>query len=158
MRSWRNAPRPTRLPWTRMSRCCLGSSSLMPGMLRHQQQLLGQVGDGRMVPPGPQLGAQGADPLHARLVLDRSEELKRLDAELAGLIDLALVDTDRGLIGEIAGALLGRVRVERTNGLLQHSVGRFRLRQADVNLALEAGQPWAVVVVEPGRRCAWRGI
>jgi hypothetical protein len=83
-------------------------------MLRHQQQLLGQVGDGRMVPPGPQLGAKVVDPLHARLGLDRSEELKRLDAELAGLIDLALVDTDRGLVGEIAGALLGRVRVERT--------------------------------------------
>src|SRR5215207_2770398 len=102
-----------------------------------------------MVPPGPQLGAKVVDPLHARLGLDRSEELQRLDAELAGLIDLALVDTDRGLVGEIAGALLGRVRVERTDGLLQHSVGRVRLRQADVNLALEAGQPWAVVVVEP---------
>ena len=59
-------------------------------MLRHQQQLLGQVGHGRMVPPGPQLGAKVADPLHACLVLDRSEELEGLDAELAGLVDLAL--------------------------------------------------------------------
>ena len=68
-------------------------------MLRHQQQLLGQVGHGRMVPPGPQLGAKVAGPLHACLVLDCSEELKRLDAELAGLINLALVDTGRGLVG-----------------------------------------------------------
>ena len=98
-------------------------------MLRHQQQLLGQVGDGRMMAPGPQLDAKVADSLYAGLVLDLAKEFERLDAQLAGLIDLALVDTDRGLVGEVAGALLGRVRVERTDGLLQHSVGRFRLRR-----------------------------
>ena len=76
-------------------------------MLRHQQQLLGQVDHGRMIWPGPQLDAEVADSLDAGLVLDRSEELEGLDAELAGLVDLALVDTDRGLIGEIAGALVG---------------------------------------------------
>src|SRR5215218_8263877 len=158
MRSWRNAPRPTRLPWTRMSRCCLGSSSLMPGMLRHQQQLLGQVGDGRMIWPGPQLDAKVANSLHAGLVLDLAKQLERLDAELAGLVDLALVDTDRGLVGQVAGALLGRVRVQRPNRLLKHGVSRFRLGQADVHHALEAGQPRPVVVVEPRGRCLWRGI
>src|SRR5215213_2491656 len=111
MRSWRSAPRPTRWPWTRMSRCCLGSSSVMPGMLRHQQQLLGQVGDGRMIWPGPQLGAEVADSLDAGLVLDRSEELEGLDAELAGLVDLTFVNADCGLVGEVAGALLRRVWV-----------------------------------------------
>src|SRR5215218_386096 len=158
MRSWRNAPRPTRLPWTRMSRCCLGSSSLMPGMLRHQQQLLGQVGHGRMISPGPQLDAEVADALHARLVLDRSKELERLDAELAGLIDLALVDTDRGLVGEVAGALLGRVWVQRPNGLLKHGVSRFGLSQADVDLAFEASQPGTIVVVEPSGRGPGGGV
>ena len=68
-------------------------------MLRHQQQLLGQVGDGRMIPPGPQLGAKVANTLDAGLVLDRSQELECLDAELAGLVDLALLDTDGGLVG-----------------------------------------------------------
>jgi hypothetical protein len=53
-------------------------------MLRHQQQLLGQVGDGRMVPPGPQLDPEVADSLDAGLALDRSEQLECLDAELAG--------------------------------------------------------------------------
>src|SRR5215217_675708 len=158
MRSWRRAPRPTRWPWTRMSRCCLGSSSVMPGMLRHQQQLLGQGGDRRMISPRPQLGAKVADPLDSRLVLDLSQELERLDAKLAGLVDLTLVDTDRGLIREIAGALLGCVRIKRTDGLLKHGVGSFGLGQADVDLALEASQPWAVVVVEPSRRRAWHGV
>jgi hypothetical protein len=68
-------------------------------MLRHQQQLLGQVGDGRMMRPALQLGPKVADPLHSRLVLDLSQELECLDAELAGLVDLALVDTDGGLVG-----------------------------------------------------------
>src|SRR5215218_10630194 len=75
MRSCRNAPRPTRWPWTRMSRCCLGSSSVMPGMLRHQQQLLGQVDHGRMIWPGPQLDAKVANALHAGFVLDLAEQL-----------------------------------------------------------------------------------
>ena len=52
-----------------------------------------------MVPPGPQLDAKVADSLDAGLVLGRSQELERLDAELAGLVDLALVDTDGGLVG-----------------------------------------------------------
>ena len=94
-----------------------------------------------MVPPGPQLAAKVADPLHSRLVLDRSEEVERLDAELAGLVDLALVDADRGLVGQVASALLGRVRVQCTNGLRKRGVSRFRLGQADVDLALEPGQP-----------------
>jgi cobalamin biosynthesis protein CbiG len=94
-----------------------------------------------MVPPGPQLDAKVADPLHSRLVLDLAEELERLDAELAGLVNLTLINTDRGLVGEIAGALLGRVRVQRTNGLRKHGVSTFRLGQADVHLALETGQP-----------------
>src|SRR5215208_2762552 len=157
MRSRRRAPRPTRWPWTRMNGCGWSSSWVMPGMLRHQQQLLGQVGDGRMVSPGPQLNAQVADSLDAGLVLDLSQELECLDAELARLVDLALIDTDRGPVGQVAGPLLGRVRVNRTHGFLKHSVGSFRLSQADVDLALETGQPWAVVVVEPGRRCPWRG-
>jgi hypothetical protein len=110
-------------------------------MLRHQQQLLGQVGDGRMMRPESQLDAKVADPLHSGLVVDLTEELEGLDAELAGLVDLALGDTDRGLIGQVAGALLGRVRVERTNGFLEHGLGNFGLGQADVDLALEAGQP-----------------
>ena len=83
-------------------------------MLRHQQQLLGQVGDGRMVSPGPQLNAQVADSLDAGLVLDLSQELECLDAKLARLVDLALIDTDRGPVGQVAGPLLGRVRVNRT--------------------------------------------
>ena len=80
-----------------------------------------------MIWPGPQLGAEVADSLDAGLVLDRSEELKGLDAQLAGLVDLALVDTDRGLVGEVAGALLGRVRVQRTNGLVKHGMGYLGL-------------------------------
>jgi hypothetical protein len=76
-------------------------------MLRHQQQLLGQGGDGRMIPPRPQLGAKVADSLDSRLVLDLSQELERLDAKLAGLVDLTLIDTDRGLIRE--GGVLGPV-------------------------------------------------
>jgi hypothetical protein len=44
-------------------------------MLRHQQQLLCQVGDGRMISPRPQLSAKVADPLHSRLVLDLAQEL-----------------------------------------------------------------------------------
>jgi hypothetical protein len=110
-------------------------------MLRHQQQLLGQIGDGRMISPRPQFGAKVADSLHACLVLNLVEKLERLDAELAGLVDLAFVDTDCGLVGEVAGALLGRVRVQRTNGFLKHRVSRFGLSQADMNLAFEAGQP-----------------
>lgn len=62
-----------------------------------------------MVPPRPELDAKVADSLYAGLVLDLSEEVERLDAELTGLIDLALVDTDGCLIGKVAGALLGRV-------------------------------------------------
>ena len=68
-----------------------------------------------------------ANALDAGLVLDLAEELEGADAELAGLVDLTLVDTDRGLVGEIAGALLGRVRVQRPNGLLKHGLGSFRL-------------------------------
>src|SRR5512133_1183275 len=126
MRSWRRAPRPTRWPWTRMNGCGWISSLVMPGMLRHQQQLLGQVGHGRMIWPGPQLGAKVADALHAGLVLDLAENLERLDAELASLVDLTLVDPDRGLVGQVAGALLGRVRVQRADSLFKHGVSRFR--------------------------------
>jgi hypothetical protein len=46
---------------------------------------------------------------------------------LAGFVDLALVDTDRGLVGEVAGALLGRVRVQRTNRLVKHGMGYLGL-------------------------------
>ena len=102
-------------------------------MLRHQQQLLGQVGHGRMVPPGPQLGAKVTDALHAGLVLDRSQELECLDAELAGLVDLALVDTDGGLVGQVAGALLGRIRVQRT----------------------DSGAEVCGAVLQAGRPCRW---
>src|SRR4029453_5757812 len=113
MRSWRRAPSPTRWPWTRMNGCGWGSSLVMPGMLRHQQQLLGQVDHGRMIWPGPQLGAKLADALASGFVFNLAEKLERLDAELAGLVDLTLVNADCGLVGEIAGALLGRVRVYR---------------------------------------------
>jgi hypothetical protein len=96
-------------------------------MLRHQQQLLGQVGDRWMISPRPQLDPEIADSLHACLVLDLFQEPKGLDTELAGLVNLALVHTDSGLVGEVAGALLGRVRVQGPNGLLKHGVSRLRM-------------------------------
>ena len=111
-----------------------------------------------MISPRPQFGAKVADPLHACLVLNLVEKLECLDTELAGPVDLTLVDTDGGLVGEVAGALFGRVRVQRTNGFLKHRVSRFGLSQADVDLAFEAGQPGAVVVVEPIGCCAWCGV
>ena len=45
-----------------------------------------------MIWPRPQPGAKVPDALHAGLVLDLAEELEGLNAKLAGLVDLSLVD------------------------------------------------------------------
>src|ERR687891_547534 len=109
MRSRRSGPSPTRRPRTMIGGSCFSSSEVMPEMLRHQQELLGQIGNSRMLAMGSQRCPKVADALDAGRVLDLAQDLERVGAELAGPIHLAGVGVDGSLVGQVAGALLGRL-------------------------------------------------
>ena len=49
-------------------------------MLRHQQELLGQIDNGWMLAIGPQAGPKVADTLHAGRILDLAQELEGFGA------------------------------------------------------------------------------